>query len=117
VNHFLANDPAKRILQGLASAGNVLSQRFVDEGLLVAAAGFIHGRLAQTSLFEVCDAPQGHCKERRAAIAPILDRSLRETADPKLQGSAPAPPAPKVRAKKSSHGVRSSAHVNNSKII
>ena len=48
------------------------------------------GWLAQTSWFEVCDAPQGHFKKRRSALASIPDRSLREIADPKGRGSAPA---------------------------
>jgi hypothetical protein len=39
------------------------------------------GRLAQTSLFEVCDAPKGHFKESRNMAAPMLDKSLREIAD------------------------------------
>jgi hypothetical protein len=53
-------------------------------------ARFFAERLAQTSLFVVCDAPKGHFKERRSALASLSDRSLRESADPKNQGSAPA---------------------------
>ena len=48
------------------------------------------GGLAQTSLFEVCDAPKGHFKERRSALASMPDKSLQEIADPTNQGSAPA---------------------------
>jgi hypothetical protein len=46
--------------------------------------------LAQTSLFEVCDAPKGHFKERGSALASMPDTSLREIADPQGPGSAPA---------------------------
>jgi hypothetical protein len=41
------------------------------------------GRLAQTSLLKVCDAPKGHLKERRNAAAPMPDKSLREIAGSK----------------------------------
>jgi hypothetical protein len=46
--------------------------------------------MPQTLLCEVYDAPQGHSKERRGAFASIPHRSLREIADPKRGGSAPA---------------------------
>jgi hypothetical protein len=49
-----------------------------------------HPGLAQTSPCEVCDAPQGHPRERHGAIASIPHRSLREIADAKSQASAPA---------------------------
>jgi hypothetical protein len=39
------------------------------------------GGLAQTSPFEVCDAPQGQSKVRRSAPGSLPDRSLREIAD------------------------------------
>ena len=39
------------------------------------------GGLAQTSPFEVCDAPEGQSKARRSALGPSRDRSLREIAD------------------------------------
>jgi hypothetical protein len=42
--------------------------------------------LPQTSPFEVCDAPKGHLKERRSALASMPDRSAREIADPTNQG-------------------------------
>jgi predicted nucleic acid-binding protein len=41
----------------------------------------VFGGLAQTSPFEVCDAPQGHPKVRRSAPSSLPDRSLREIAD------------------------------------
>ena len=37
------------------------------------------GGVAQTSLFEICDAPKGHFKERRSAVSSMPDKSLRET--------------------------------------
>ena len=43
-------------------------------------------RLAQTSLFEVCDAPKGHFEERRSGPASTPHRSLREIADPRNRG-------------------------------
>jgi hypothetical protein len=39
------------------------------------------GGLAQTSVFEVCDALDGRSKVRRSAPGSLSDRSLRETAD------------------------------------
>jgi predicted nucleic acid-binding protein len=39
------------------------------------------GGLAQTSVFEVCDAPEGQSKVRRSAPGSLPDRSLREIAD------------------------------------
>jgi hypothetical protein len=44
------------------------------------------GGQAQTSLFEVCDAPKRHFKEGRSALASMPDRSLWDVADPTSRG-------------------------------
>jgi hypothetical protein len=70
------------------------SQTLKDKRLRQPAVGTLRlfglGGLARTSLFEVCDAPEGHFEEGHSARTSLPHGSLREIADVKRQTSAPA---------------------------